>query len=187
MSINIDTKNFSIFPSLLVAVAIKIRMLLSAMQWWILIYSLMSCSNIKFLQSPTHTECDSMHSVIWNALWRKSIDVLANYMGYARLARKKQPYYAKYLNFWDFKNFAVVRNLSSLRPGMQYTVNFIVALKYDGIMGAPWFKIWRTNDYRELFGSSYRKNNRCSLPKFVDLPLFYTKKLPITEDKFKYL
>lgn len=148
------------------------------------------CIIQKYLEKGhTQMECDSMHSSIERKISGRVINVPADYVYYAKTARKTpKPYEVQYIQHSYFKDFSKLNYVGSIRPGRKIgdpTVQNIRALKYKP-EGSIEFKLGHS-EHEQFKPLPIRLSKNIKFTKMENLPSLYKNKLKIKRDKFDNL
>lgn len=135
-------------------------------------------------------EADNVHSTLEH-YFKAPLYSPGNYISRMRIARKKQPYNVKVIDYSFFKNFDAVCSLKSLRPGKKAgdkVVTNICKLLYTK-EGEIFYKTSFNNDWTIL----HEQNNASKITRASmknshileqELSQLYTEPLPISNSKY---
>lgn len=148
----------------------------------------------KYLEKGhTQMECDSMHAAIERKLKKKEIYSPSGYVEVCKSARIHPfPYKVTELDHTFFKNFDILKTLSSIRPGKKAgdpVVNDIRCLRHspDGI-SIKYKLSFSDRDYTAFPQRTRRSTTeRSTEVLYQDLPQLYSSKQKISREKFNDL
>ena len=136
----------------------------------------------------TMMEADSVHSTL-EKIFVPPIYGPTDYVAQMKLARPKQPYSIKVLDYTFFRNYdSLDSNFKSIRPGHkvgQSVVTDIRALLYQPT-GEVQYKLRHTEEYNDLPQQRTCRAPRDSPSELVP-PSLYQQPLKIKKDKFNHL
>jgi len=132
-------------------------------------------------------EADSVHSTL-EKIFKPPIYSPSDYIARMRLARPKQPYNIKVLNFDFFLNYDKTCTLNSLRPGKKvgdrvvtdicrilYCSNGNIMFKTDFTNCDGNINDWESLNEIQYNRTSRSNSNTCKLLPLYDSPLLITK------------
>jgi hypothetical protein len=140
------------------------------------------------VRGHTQMECDSMHARIETKLKRNPIHVPADYLAYFTGARTQPtPYSVKSLTYEFFKNYASIKYLNSIRPGVAVgdpTVTDIVAIEYTPL-GVVNYKLDFSDEWQPLARRLVTRN--ADMVEGFVIGDLYAAPLKIKTEKFVHL
>lgn len=130
----------------------------------------------------TMMSADTVHSTLEH-YFTPPIFSPADYLARMRLARSKNPFEIKHLDYTFFKKYELPSNFDSIRPGKRVRDPVVVDIRQ--LKYLPNGEVYFTLDYSEEWTVMPRRRENKNMEVYKEQ--LYTGQLPISDDKFKHL